>query len=58
MSRKRYKPGTPLPNYPPMGKSTAVLADMLARIFGWEVPEWKFEEVSIDELLGENKCHS
>jgi len=51
MSRKRYKPGTPLPNYPPVGKSTAVLADMLARIFGWEVPEWKFEEVSIDELF-------
>ena len=58
MSRKRYKPGTPLPIYPLMGKSTMMLWDMLSRVYGLEVPKWNFKEVSIDELLGENKCHS
>lgn len=59
MSHKRYKPGTPpAKNYPLFGRSSLVLADILARYFGWEVPEWKLEEVSVDEILEENKCHS
>ena len=48
----RYKPNTPPPKggYPMVGKTTCVMADLLARCFGLEKPEFKLEPVSIAEL--------
>ena len=48
----RYKPNTPPPEcgYPLVGKTSLVMADLLARCYGWEKPEFKLEPVSIAEL--------
>ena len=48
----RYAPGTPSPEcgYPPVGKTSLVMADLLARAFGLEKPVMKFEPVNVEEL--------
>lgn len=45
-----YEPNTPLPNYPPVGKTPAVLADALARIYGWEKPVWTMQPVNVKDI--------
>lgn len=48
----RYAPNTPPPEggYPLMGKTSLVMADLLARAFGLEKPVMKFEPVTVEEL--------
>jgi hypothetical protein len=48
----RYAPNTPPPEsgYPLMGKTSLVMADLLARAFGLEKPEFKMEPVTVEEL--------
>ena len=37
-------------NYPRVGKSEAVMWDIICTAFGWPKPEWTFQEVSIEDL--------
>lgn len=48
----RYAPNTPPPEggYPLMGKTSLVMADLLARAFGLEKPVFRMEPVTVEEL--------
>lgn len=47
----RYKKNTPpAENYPRVGKTTLVVADILARVYGWEKPQMVMKLVDIKEL--------
>lgn len=48
----RYAPNTPPPDggYPLMGKTSLVMADLLARAYGLEIPTMTFEPVSLEDL--------
>ena len=48
----RYAPNTPPPagGYPLIGKTSLVMADLLARAFGLEKPVMEMELVSVEEL--------
>lgn len=49
----RYKKNTPPPKkgYPPVGKTSLVIADLLARVYGLDKPEMSFQPVNIKELV-------
>lgn len=49
---RKYAPNTPPPagGYPLMGKTSLVMADLLARAFGLEKPVMEMELVSVKEL--------
>lgn len=51
----RYAPNTPPPEsgYPLVGKTSLVMADLLARAFGLEKPVMKFEPINLEELCPE-----
>ena len=48
----RYAPNTPPPEsgYPLVGKTSLVVADLLARVYGLEKPVMKFEPVNLEDL--------
>lgn len=49
----RYAPNTPPPpesGYPLVGKTSLVMADLLARVCGFGKPEFKMESVTVEEL--------
>lgn len=48
----RYAPNTPPPagGYPLVGKTSLVIADLLARCYGLEKPEMYFEPVNVEDL--------
>lgn len=48
----RYAPNTPPPEsgYPLVGKTSLVMADLLARVCGFGKPEFRMEPVTVEEL--------
>ena len=48
----RYKPNTPPLNMgcPRTGRTTLMMADLLARCFGWVKPKFRLEPIAIHEI--------